>query len=184
MRTALSFPRVHAPKSNIEGVYNSVTCLTVVNSQKGQHFRTIGKADADAKIHLLPEEALYLLERGNLDMSWPEQNENLGDGIPFSLQSACVTLVGQLGLTLERYMVYAGLKRSGYIVQRSPCWDPGDFNFNVDPKTNSSRARPTSIFSWIYYLLLGGSGRKTSPFDSLVAVGLYKNYGTRSVVVF
>jgi hypothetical protein len=34
--------------------------------------RAIGKGDSKSRIWLLPEEALYLIERGNLDLRWPD----------------------------------------------------------------------------------------------------------------
>ncbi|RMZ77658.1 hypothetical protein DV738_g4251, partial [Chaetothyriales sp. CBS 135597] len=42
--------------------------------------------------------------------------------LPMSLQGAYASFIGKSGLTLERYLVYAGLKRSGYVVQRAPTW--------------------------------------------------------------
>ena len=40
-----------------------------------------------------------------------------------SLQAAYACFIGRGGLTVERYTVYAGLKRGGYTVIRAPTWD-------------------------------------------------------------
>ena len=70
MHAALSVPRVHHPKNHILGRFEPSTCMVVVDRPKGPHFRTVGRAKG-VKVWLLPEEALYLLERGSLDVRWP-----------------------------------------------------------------------------------------------------------------
>lgn len=75
MHAALSVPRVHHPKNHILGRFDASTCMVVVDRPKGPHFRTIGRAKG-LKVWLLPEEALYLVERGSLDVRWPVS----GDG--------------------------------------------------------------------------------------------------------
>ncbi|KAF1989373.1 hypothetical protein K402DRAFT_452104 [Aulographum hederae CBS 113979] len=75
------------------------------------------------RLWLLPEEALYLLERGALDIRYPLPDDPLGilasqEGLPMSLQGAYAAFIGRGGLTLEMYTVYTGLKRLGYTVLR------------------------------------------------------------------
>ncbi|OAX80093.1 hypothetical protein ACJ72_05575, partial [Emergomyces africanus] len=124
------------------------TCVCVP-SPRGQHFRTVGRSDYWNRVWLLPEEALYLLERGSLDIRWSamtggrgdgdgnaiadkekgQEEENVEDvdgGVPMSLQAAYACFLGRGGLTLERYIVYAGLRRGGYTVIRAPSWDDSD----------------------------------------------------------
>ncbi|WEW56881.1 tRNA-splicing endonuclease subunit sen54 [Emydomyces testavorans] len=106
-------------------------CVCVPNP-RGQHFRTMGQADQFNRVWLLPEEALYLLERGSLDIRWPVELRNdegmvdamdaVEQGVPMSLQAAYACLIGQGGLSIERYTVYAGLKRGGYVVIRAEGW--------------------------------------------------------------
>ena len=207
-------------------------------------------------MRLLPEEALYLLERGSLDLRWPAirgesaENEDGGgdmsddedededddgdededvdedvdvdvdvdadadeedddendDGdedaesgtemdatasvpgadVPLSLQAGYACLVGRSGLTLERYTVYAGLKRSGYIVQRGPAWDPEDDVDMVDVGMTSTVAeastqqqleqRPLARFAWLYRSIFGASSTHPPPRGPLVAPGLYRSY--------
>lgn len=91
------------------------------------------------------EEALYLVERGALELRFEgergeeeedddaEEKEGVEEsgeegtermGVPMSLQAAYAFLIGAgRGLTLERFIVYSGLKRSGYIVLRAPGWN-------------------------------------------------------------
>lgn len=104
-------------------------CVYITNA-RGTFFRTIGKEDRWNRTWLLPEEALYLLERGTLDIRWPasitgsvrtDGEEELD--LPMSLQAAYACLMGRGGLTLERFSVYTGLKRLGYTVIRAPSWD-------------------------------------------------------------
>lgn len=97
---------------------------------KGQLFKTMGQADRWNRVWLLPEEALFLIERGTLDIRWPiemtgapEDGSNEDLSIPMSLQAAYASFIGWSGLTLERYTVFAGLKRTGYALVRAPGWD-------------------------------------------------------------
>ena len=176
MHHALSYPRVHVPKSNITGTYHPSTGLTTIENQKGQHFRTMGKADVSGRIHLLPEETLYILERGNLDLRWPLESSDPLSNMAFSLQSAYTEIVDQLGLTLERYTVYAGLKRSGYIVQRGPAWYPEDCAMDIVEARAPPASRPSSLLAWLHQLLFRTQTKK-SPLDGpLVSLGLYKSY--------
>lgn len=169
MHNALSFQRVHQPKNHTTAIYHPETNMAFVNNPKGTHFAKMGNilSAEDSpfgndplrgqRMWLLPEEVLYLLERGTLDVRWPgvEGEEDEG-GLPMSLQGAYAMFItsdemtklrshsisdyrmfdarrlslvpsrGPATLTLERYSVYAGLKRMGYTVLRAPSWDsPG-----------------------------------------------------------
>lgn len=105
--------------------------------------RTIGRNDRRNWTWLLPEEALFLLERGSLDIRYtseadPNHSVEADDGenadhdpekpqlsigeVPMSLQGAYAAFIDKGGLTLERYQVYANLRRTGYVVQRAPTW--------------------------------------------------------------
>ncbi|KAJ0424883.1 hypothetical protein BJY00DRAFT_298854 [Aspergillus carlsbadensis] len=163
MHNALSYPRLHNPKNRVIGVYapngpapppeskldttaevaptkkipTSIgvsldTCVYVTNPKGGQ-FKTIGQADRWNRVWLLPEEALYLLERGSLDVRWPRGAVGEGDeddiedsGIPMSLQAVYACFIGHSGLTMERFSVYTGLRRLGYSVFRAPGWSQSD----------------------------------------------------------
>jgi tRNA-splicing endonuclease subunit Sen54 len=144
MHTALSYPRLHQPKTHVMAQYCPEearyrgACVRVDNVH-GPHFRTMGKGDSRNRIWLLPEEALYLIERGSLDIRWPDRwemddqggdevdGDDAGDDpigeLPMSLQGAYASFIGMSGLTLERYQVFSGLRRLGYTVVRAPTWD-------------------------------------------------------------
>lgn len=104
------------------------SCVCIPNP-KGNMFKATGRADRWNRVWLLPEEALYLLERGSLDIRWPSSSTGCEEGcdteettIPMSLQAAYACFVGSGGLTVERFAVYTGLKRLGYSVFRAPGW--------------------------------------------------------------
>ncbi|GAA5944322.1 tRNA splicing endonuclease subunit SEN54 [Sporobolomyces koalae] len=83
----------------------------------GIHFGSIGHFHVDRKqVELLPEEALYMNERGAIEL-WKETAE--GARVPMSVQQAWAELIGHDELTPERYQVYAFLKRLGYTLVRA-----------------------------------------------------------------
>ena len=143
MHNALSFQRVHPPKGLNTATFHPETNMAYIYSPKGPHFAKMGNvlsSEEDPfgddgkrgqRLWLLPEEVLYLIERGSLDVRWPPatDEDETGDsmGLPMSLQGAYAMFIGDKeshegALTFERYSVYAGLKRIGYTVQRAPSW--------------------------------------------------------------
>lgn len=156
MHNALSFQRVHQPKGLTTATYHPETNMAYAINPKGPHFAKMGfvlPADEDPfgddghrgqRLWLLPEEVLYLLERGSLDVRWPvTEDDEDGLGLPMSLQGAYAMFIGdesshEGALTFERYSVYSGLKRIGYTLQRAPSWDtdtglPGKENYATMP---------------------------------------------------
>ncbi|KAK5060096.1 hypothetical protein LTR84_009980 [Exophiala bonariae] len=246
MHTALSAPRTHAEKNHIVGQYlpdpnrwrweddgavrRTGRCV-VVYKFKSTYAKTMGQADRNNWVWFLPEEALFLLERGSLDVRWPKVDENMtnsasqeeaqtaiqdGDGsrgpdspeekndpevgeLPMSLQGAYAGFIGKDGLTLERFNVYAGLRRSGYIVQRASTWYDDYLpeanghvstaaSTQIDQSTISApspRPHPSltssnnaaglihRICSWLFKPQRGESCPSIGP---LVAPGLYRSY--------
>ena len=207
MHDALALRRAHAPGARPVGYYDPCAAAAaasdldcadgaggdvVVPRAKGQHFRTMGRADRRGALHLRPEEALYLLERGSLELRargagmWGgagkegeghgeegEGHGEAGQGLVVGLQSAYATLLGREGLTLERFQVFAGLRRSGYIVQRAPDW--GGREWRVGRRAAASAdARPHGLGDWLCSLLGSSSSPGSRP---LVALGLYRSYG-------
>lgn len=144
MHNALSFQRVHQPKGYTAATYHPESNMAYVYNPKGSHFAKMGHVKSafddplgndglrGKRLWLLPEEVLYLLERGALDVRWPAgEDDDADDGLPMSLQAAYAMFIAEEesrpgSLTLERYSVYAGLKRQGYTVLRAPSWhSPG-----------------------------------------------------------
>ncbi|CAK7226914.1 tRNA-splicing endonuclease subunit sen54 [Sporothrix eucalyptigena] len=135
---------------------------------------------------LLPEEALFMLERGSMELYWPLQdleailstcegetkqaasNIDIDDderGIPLSLQAAYALLIGpdkdtpRGRISLPSYQVYTNLRRAGYMVLRAVKVDTGtplDAPTSPQPQTPSP---PTSIWQWLFSLL----SRQSSP---------------------
>ncbi|KAK7905747.1 tRNA-splicing endonuclease subunit sen54 [Exophiala xenobiotica] len=261
MHTALSAVRVHTGKhvvgqylpdekdwrwdDNGAGVRHG-RCV-VVPVFKGTHSKVMGQADRYNRTWFLPEEALFLLDRGTLDIRWPDAEED-DDGqdeaeqeqeqeqsiqvedapsqeltdqvdssednspaqqeigpkigeLPMSLQGAYASFIGKDGLTLERYTVYAGLKRTGYIVQRAPTWhdhDPPQVNGHMHPQmetravtsTLSSSTTPAStvpqrsalsnaaslVHRLVSWLFRPNHGEACPALGPLVGPGLYRNY--------
>ncbi|CAK7201968.1 tRNA-splicing endonuclease subunit sen54 [Sporothrix eucalyptigena] len=116
---------------------------------------------------LLPEEALFMLERGSMELYWPLQdleailstcegetkqaasNIDIDDderGIPLSLQAAYALLIGpdkdtpRGRISLPSYQVYTNLRRAGYMVLRAVKVDTGtplDAPTSPQPQTPS-----------------------------------------------
>ncbi|OBT65586.1 hypothetical protein VE03_05571 [Pseudogymnoascus sp. 23342-1-I1] len=160
----------------------------MVESSKGTHFRTMGKTPmgtTSAKLWLLPEEALYLVERGNLDLWWPSRplqavrsqtgsydlEEGTEDGVPLSLQAAYSLFIGEgEGLvSMETYQVYANLKRTGYVVSRAP---PA----TVPSETPRPQESFTNPFSWLFGKIFASEPTTPAPYGPLVQPGLYRSH--------
>jgi tRNA-splicing endonuclease subunit Sen54 len=171
---------------------------------------------------LLPEEALYLVERGSLDVRWPVVDKQEDDGqifdlrsgrerevdgennveeeeeepsvgeLPMSLPGAYASFIGKAGLTVERYLVYARLKRSGYIVQRAPTWDddkdaqingsthptdlPAEAARVVSTVQSLSISAPSLIYRLVHWFINPHRGISNSCLGPLVASGPYRIY--------
>ncbi|KAK8156423.1 tRNA splicing endonuclease-like protein subunit [Phyllosticta citrichinensis] len=177
MHAAISTTRIHNPKNHVLATYDPVSNMAYVDSIKGQAFRTVGKY-VDGKMALFPEEMLYLLERGSLDVRWPAA-EDEAEGLPMSLQGAYATCLGMeeaIGgnLTMERYVVYAGLKRSGYIVTRAESWD-GTKVLNRGGEVQQSST--LGLFGSLWRRIFGATSSTKSSLGPLVSPGLYRNIG-------
>lgn len=128
MHRVLSWQRTHTPKQHIVAMYHAASNMAYVQKVKSSHFLTMGRS-LGGKEWLLPEEALFMIERGSMDCRWPvDEGDEMQSGAPMSLQGAYAAFLGfEAGvggkLTLEMYTVYAGLKRAGYVVFRHGSWD-------------------------------------------------------------
>lgn len=111
MYSALQGPRRHTGKNHITCTWFPEVGMALVDTPRGPHFRTIGKADAQGRVWLTPEETVYLLERGSMECWWPQ-------GAPMSLQAAYACCIQAAG-DLENLLVYSYLKKIGFVVQRA-----------------------------------------------------------------
>ncbi|KAG2147403.1 tRNA-splicing endonuclease subunit sen54 N-term-domain-containing protein [Suillus bovinus] len=166
MFDALKADRAISSKSASYGIWFPQISRVHVTVAKGIHFSVMGHSAArptsvdggstklQKRLELLPEEALYLIERGAL-FCWkdiPVDLTGLDDieGAPMSVQQAFAEIIGKEDLTLEKYQVFAYLRRLGYVVTRT---DPPSPGYPVPPPRPRSEAPPSicrtllSIFS-------------------------------------
>ena len=101
MHHALSYERIHQPSKRISGVYERDSGLTRVENARGKLLQTMGWADRRGTLRLRAEEALYLVERGDLDVRWEADGDGEDGeekvGLTFSLQTAYAVYVGDVG---------------------------------------------------------------------------------------
>ncbi|KAI1809003.1 hypothetical protein GGS20DRAFT_488036 [Poronia punctata] len=147
------------------------------------------------KTWLLPEEALFLIERGTLDIWWPvrgiehifpaddsggasspgtENAEPWELGIPLSLQAAYALFIGRDGergkVSLEKYQVYANLRRTGYKVLRATAL------------SSLSPPQPTqTLWQWLFSIIrevpsLPALQHGNVSYGPLVRPSLYRSY--------
>ncbi|KAI6044854.1 tRNA-splicing endonuclease subunit sen54 N-term-domain-containing protein [Pisolithus marmoratus] len=155
--------------------YPSIARVHVVTS-RGVHFasmghsvsRTSGKpgntepelarnSKTAKRLELLPEEAIYLIERGALfcyknipDNSSPLNLTNVevtSPGAPMTIQQAYAEMIGCEDITLECYQVYAYLKRLGFVLRRAK--PPSDFPVAPSHSPRQPATRPASVWQRI-----------------------------------
>ncbi|KAJ9319116.1 hypothetical protein DTO271D3_704 [Paecilomyces variotii] len=172
-------------KSTGTGSTISPDACVYVPNPKGQHFRTVGQGDRWNRVWLLPEEALYLLERGSLDIRWLSEDSDEEDdedlSIPMSLQAAYACFIGRGGLTLERFTVYSGLKRGGYTLLRAPSWDESTEEANegalADVRSNNGKVMDLMGFLGrlcrSIYNVTSSASTATGP---VVGLGIHRSY--------
>ena len=226
MHDALEYPRIHVGKGSVRGYYVgskgsedakygiAEDYCVVVTDVRGPHFKTMGKMKGESKkgggnartlLWLLPEEALYLVERGNMDLWWASemcvdrilqgQREDLegaqwdddGFGTPMSLQAAYTVLVGRAGesgkVDLDCYTVYANLRRTGYVVLRAPDWNAKNYDATLNHallQQDVSQPSTQNLFSWFWSRIFMSQTTQAAPppYGPLVKPGLYRSYNS------
>ncbi|XP_025028462.1 tRNA-splicing endonuclease subunit Sen54 isoform X2 [Python bivittatus] len=106
--------------------------IVELKSPAGKFWHTMGFAQ-HGKQCLLPEEALYLLECGSLQLFYKD--------LPLSVQEAYENLLSPKSVSLLKYQVYSHLKRLGYIVLRfhfSTIPTPYERQLNLDSHYQST----------------------------------------------
>ncbi|CCJ30537.1 unnamed protein product [Pneumocystis jirovecii] len=109
MFDAISKERRISRKIYSKAIWVPSVKLAKVERIRGTQFKSLGKF-INNSIWLLPEELIYLVERGSLECWW----EN---GIPMSLQAVYSVCLEECG-GFEQYQVYSYLKRLGYYIFR------------------------------------------------------------------
>jgi tRNA-splicing endonuclease subunit Sen54 len=113
-------------KSISQGIWMPSIARVHVTTVRGIHFSSMGHsvhrvedeepsseaviAKAHKRLELLPEEAIYLIERGAM-FCWKEVpssfkchlDESVTEGAPMTVQQAYSEMIGTVDLTLERY---------------------------------------------------------------------------------
>ncbi|KAJ3558955.1 hypothetical protein NM688_g625 [Phlebia brevispora] len=199
MFDALKATRTTASKSMSYGIWYPELARTHVTTVRGTHFVNMGHSvDRDApasggvphekigkRLELLPEEALYLVERGAM-FCWKASDYVAEDieGEPMTVQQAFAEMIGKEDLTLEKYQVFAYLKRLGYVVTRtkppSPAYPPAAPFSSLSPQSDLS-SKP-SIFRRFFMrlfdpvlLVLRKLFGRASPFDWWRPIRLHHN---------
>lgn len=126
-REALEWPLFTQNKLLVKGIWNPKDNLVTV-SHGCPFAQFFGNAhyDGQFRLSLHPEEALYLLESGQLQIqstchpSPGTQDDKLSTSVPWSLEDAYMALMEHPfhPLQLSQYKVYGRLVRAGYAVVR------------------------------------------------------------------
>ncbi|CAI6098547.1 unnamed protein product [Clonostachys chloroleuca] len=176
--------------------------VVVVEHEKGNWMKDIGRSCPSSKdahgagrLWLLPEEALYLVERGTIDLWWPNKSfeellpktsdsdgqqrfgpDDYEAGLPLTLEAAYTLLVGFEGergkTTFSKYHVFTHLKRGGFNILRAPQ--------NPELPSESRAASPPwygiSLWQSLFSFLSLRQEPKVNSQGPLVAPGLYRTY--------
>lgn len=201
MHLALSHTRTHR-EDNARAVYDEEGNGAWVFNSQGSWEKFVGKSrvvpgrvletksyDKDGvevkreqnlrRLWLLPEEALWLLERGTLDIRYPaEEGQEEDQGLPMSLQGGYAAFIGREGdggLMLEKFTVYQYLKRCGYIVLKAR----GNM-YNVPRSTSAGITKaPPPISGGLWHWLFHGTPEDPTVHarnGPLIKPGLYRSY--------
>ena len=136
MHSALAYPRTHTSRVHVRAIWRRERRMAEVRSPKGTMWKSVGRVDRTGSMWLWPEEVVYAVERGGVEC-WLEQEgekeaegkeQERGDkeedggeqekGVALSLQAMYAECLSK-GVGVEKYQVYAHLKRAGYIVLRA-----------------------------------------------------------------
>ncbi|GAM90084.1 hypothetical protein ANO11243_081240 [Dothideomycetidae sp. 11243] len=193
MHDALSFVRAHQSRKSNLAVYHPDSHRAYVDAPKSTLFKTIGtalsrhldplheSAPNPNRLWLLPEEVLYLIERGTVDCRWPALDaSDTSPGLPMSVQGAHAVFLGLAekhadGLTYERYSVYSYLKRAGYVVQRAPTWNgpiEGVNEATLPPRIGTWAALGLAHQRWRDWLWSSAGDEASGP----LAAGRFRSY--------
>ncbi|KAI9145872.1 hypothetical protein BKA69DRAFT_1034835 [Paraphysoderma sedebokerense] len=123
--TVIKDERKSSAKTLSTGVWLTAHNLAVVTSPKSSHYQRMGR-NIGTKLYLLPEETLYLLEKGAIHLTLPSSDLDQSgvdglssDGLKTSVQMGFDFVLEQSKFPRENYQVYSYMKRLGYIVTRA-----------------------------------------------------------------
>ncbi|XP_066056753.1 tRNA-splicing endonuclease subunit Sen54 isoform X2 [Chamaea fasciata] len=128
----LSEERPERPGNLVKAEWKPEQGIVELKSPAGKFWHTMGFSER-GKQCLLPEEALYLLECGSVQLFYRD--------VPLSIQEAYETLLCQEAMSLSHYQVFSHLKQLGYIVLRfdpSAVPSPYERQLNLESHCKSS----------------------------------------------
>ncbi|NXB24275.1 SEN54 endonuclease, partial [Rhagologus leucostigma] len=128
----LSEERPERPGNLVKAEWKPEQGIVELKSPAGKFWHTMGFSER-GKQCLLPEEALYLLECGSVQLFYRD--------LPLSIQEAYETLLCQEAMSLSHYQVFSHLKQLGYIVLRfdpSTVPSPYERQLNLESHCKSS----------------------------------------------
>ncbi|NWU90858.1 SEN54 endonuclease, partial [Upupa epops] len=132
----------------VKAVWKPEQCIVELQSPAGKFWHTMGFTER-GKQCLLPEEALYLVECGYIQLFYQD--------LPLSVQEAYEILLAQEAVSLPHYQVFSHLKQLGYIVLRfdpSTVPSPYERQMNLESHCQSSgkhhRKRRRSSSPWLH----------------------------------
>ncbi|XP_021270339.1 tRNA-splicing endonuclease subunit Sen54 isoform X2 [Numida meleagris] len=131
-RRHLAEERVERPGNLVKAVWKPEQGIVELESPAGKFWHTMGFSE-HGKQCLLPEEALYLLECGSLQLFYKD--------VPMSIQEAYDILLSQEVMNLLHYQVFSHLKQLGYIVLRfnpSTVLSPYERQLNLESHCKNS----------------------------------------------
>lgn len=191
----LSLPADQRP-TDVDGLFLDQR-VVVVEHERGSWMKDIGRSvpgdksqTGVGKLWLLPEEALHLVERGTLDLWWPEMSlaelipavgppavqdmspDNYDIGVPLPLEAAYSLLIGEDGehgkVSLAKYQVFTNLKRAGFHIMR---------DMVTSPPANDENKPSITLWQWLMSFI--PAYQRQGPRNScgpLIAPGLYRAY--------
>ncbi|NXR07800.1 SEN54 endonuclease, partial [Semnornis frantzii] len=128
----LSEERVERLGNVVKAEWKPGQGIVELQSPAGKFWHTMGFSK-QGKQCLLPEEALYLLECGSVQLFYRD--------LPLSIQEAYEVLLSQEAVSLPHYQVFSHLKQLGYIVLRfdpSTLPSPYERQLNLESHCQSS----------------------------------------------
>ncbi|NXC05634.1 SEN54 endonuclease, partial [Orthonyx spaldingii] len=128
----LSEERPERPGNLVKAEWKPEQGIVELKSPAGKFWHTMGFSER-GKQCLLPEEALYLLECGSVQLFYRD--------LPLSVQEAYETLLCQEAMSLSHYQVFSHLKQLGYVVLRfdpSTVPSPYERQLNLESHCKSS----------------------------------------------
>ncbi|XP_051490712.1 tRNA-splicing endonuclease subunit Sen54 isoform X2 [Apus apus] len=144
----LSEERVEPLRNLVKAEWKPGQGIAELQSPAGKFWHTMGFTK-HGKQCLLPEETLYLLECGYIQLFYRD--------LPLSIQEAYEILLSQEAVSLSHYQVFSHLKQLGYIVLRfdpSTVLSPYERQLKLESHCQSSgkhqRKRRRSSSPWLH----------------------------------